>query len=321
MWVWWVLAILLLLVVLGLAKRGIERLMEFERDVVFSITGRYKGVRGPGLIFVNPLTEVVRMRVDMRERRATLREQECITKDSVPVRVSSIVFYRIVDPGKMVVTVVDAERAILDIVRTTLRAVIGEMPLAEVIAKREKIASQLKERLLGEAERWGIEVTTVEIEDLSAGKVEDAMSLRKSEVELAEAERRAAIIKAEGEREAAEAEREAALIRAKAEKEALVIKAEGEKEAQILRAEGVFQFYKKMGEMGIPASEIALRFEHVNALRMLTESANTKLVITEAGATGGGRLSFPALRFLEDVIPTKEQVESEKRGGEKREGR
>ena len=182
-------------------------------------------------------------------------------------------------------------------------------------------ATGVKERLLDEAERWGIEVTTVEIEDLSAGKVEDAMSLRKSEVELAEAERRAAIIKAEGEREAAEAEREAALIRAKAEKEALVIKAEGEKEAQILRAEGVFQFYKKMGEMGIPASEIALRFEHVNALRMLTESANTKLVITEAGATGGGRLSFPALRFLEDVIPTKEQVESEKRGEEKREGR
>ena len=304
----YIIVLFLLLVAVVIAKRSIDRLMDFERDVIFSVGGRYKGVRGPGLVLINPFTEVVRRREDLREKRTTLREQECITRDSVPVRVSSIVFYRVTDPGKMVVTVVDAERAILDIVRTTLRAVIGELTLTEVIAERERIASQLRERLMGEAERWGIDIMTVEIEDLTAGKVEEAMSMRKSEVELAEAKRLSSIIKAEGEREAAEAEREAALVRAEAEKKAMIIKAEGEKEAQILRAEGLYKYYEKISELG-ENIEIPLLFDNINVFKMLSESPNTKLVMTPPAK---GAISFPALRFLEEVIPSSDEKKEEK---------
>ena len=233
--------------------------------------------------------------------------QHCITGDSVPVTLDPIVFYRIADPGKTVVTIKDAESGIMDLTRTTLRAVVGDLKLSEVIAKREQIAQQLKARLAGEAERWGIDIVTVEIADLKLQpEVERAMATRKSEIEDAEAKRRAAILKAEGEKEAANSERDAALTRAEAEKKAAIMKAEGEKEAQILHAEGLVAYYKKLIELG-DGAEVALRFENVTNLRKFADSENAKMVIVPLEAIGGSFGGFPGLKFMEDTFPKKEE--------------
>ena len=286
---------------------GFHRTLHYERLVIFSVGGRYKGLRGPGLVFVRPILERVTAKVDLREVVRDIPDQGCITKDNVPVTIDPIVFYRISDPEKTVLTIRDASAGILNVARTTLRAVVGDMELSDVTAKREQIAQQLKMRLSQEAERWGIEVTTVEIADLKLqDEVAQAMANRKAEIEKAEAERRSVILKAEGDKEAARSEKDAILTRAEAEKSATILHAEGEKEAQILRAEGLAAYYQKLIDLGQKA-EIALRFENIAALRSLAESKNSKLVIITPEAKGlisGGAMG---LKFLEDILPKKEE--------------
>ncbi len=286
---------------------GLKIVTEYERLVVFSIAGRYKGVRGPGLVFVNPFTEKAVARLDLRELSRDVPDQHCITGDSVPVTLDPIVFYKITDPGKTVMTIKDAEAGIMDLTRTTLRAVVGDMMLSDVIAKREQIAQHLKARLAEEAERWGIDITTVEIADLKLQpEVERAMATRKADVEDAEAKRKAAILKAEGEKEAANSERDAALTRAEAEKRAAILKAEGEKEAQILHAEGITAYYKKLIELGEDA-EIALKFENIASLRKFAESESTKMVVLPLEAVTGSLKGSFGLRYMEDMLSKKEE--------------
>lgn len=286
-----------------------HRVPEFERLVVFGLTGKYAGIRGPGLVYIPPGYKVVE-RIDLREVVDDVQPQDCITKDNVPVSLNPIVFYKVVDPEKRVLNIRNAQEAIISIARTTLRAVVGDMELADVIAKREQIASQLKVRLAEEAERWGTHVTTVEIAELKLQpEVETAMGRRKAEVEEAEARRRATILKAEGEREAAKAEKEALVIRAEAEKSAAITKAEGEKQAQILHAEGISMYYQKLAELG-KGAEIALQFENIAALKKFGESQNAKLVIIPSemrGLTSGELGGLAQLRWAEAAIPEKEE--------------
>ncbi len=135
---------------------GFKTVSEFERLVVFGMSGRFAGIRGPGLVFVSPGQRIA-ARIDLRETIRNMPDQHCLTKDSVVVIVDPIVFYKIVDPEKTALSIRDAEAGILNLARTTLRAVVGELELPDIVGDRERIAGQLKQRLAIEAGRWGID--------------------------------------------------------------------------------------------------------------------------------------------------------------------
>lgn len=305
----------IIVIVLIFVAIGLKRVLEYERLVIFSATGKYKGTRGPGIIWIKPWEKAapsdtdpktgrtITLAFDMRETVIDVKEQDCITKDNVPVTIQPIVFFEIVDPAKTVLTVKNAKTAIINLAKTTLRAVIGDMQLAEVIARREHIAQQLKSRLAQEAERWGVNVTTVEIAELKPRKeVEDAMAHRKATIETAEAERRSTIMKAEAQKEAALSEKEALITRSEAEKQSAITRAEGQKTAKILEAEGLEKYYQKLAELGKKA-EIVLQFENIAALKKFAESENEKLVILPLKSAGA--FSFAGLKFLEESLPSK----------------
>ncbi|MDV3103166.1 slipin family protein [Thermococcus waiotapuensis] len=201
-----VLAIVLLFVLIFLAS-AIKIVKEYERAVIFRL-GRVVGARGPGLFFIIPLFEKAYI-VDLRTRVLDVPVQETITKDNVPVKVNAVVYFRVVDPVKTVTQVANYIMATSQIAQTTLRSVIGQAHLDELLSEREKLNMELQKIIDEATDPWGIKVSTVEIKDveLPAG-MQKAMA-RQAE---AERERRARITLAEAERQAAEKLREAAEI-------------------------------------------------------------------------------------------------------------
>ncbi|MCA9910925.1 MAG: SPFH/Band 7/PHB domain protein, partial [Anaerolineae bacterium] len=137
---------------------------EYERLVVLAL-GRYAGTRGPGPTFIIPFIESAR-RIDLRERFLEVPRQAVISKDNVSVDIDFLVYYRVVDPKLSILTVDDVVRASLNIAATTLRAVVGDIDLDDVLAKREQINDTLRLKLDEVTERWGLKVTRVEIREV-----------------------------------------------------------------------------------------------------------------------------------------------------------
>lgn len=309
-----VVLIVIIVAIIGLGIRGLKSVSEYERLVIFSVSGKFKGIRGPGLVWVSPFEKVhpyskdatgriKQLTYDVREIPYSVPLQDCITKDNVPIKIQPLVIYKMVDPAKTVLTIVNAEVAILELARTTLRAVVGDMVLADVIARREQIAQQLRTRLAQEAERWGVDVTAVEIADLSLpDEVRKAMEERKATIEKAEGQSRALVLDAQAKKEAAQSHKEAEITKAEAEKQGNILKAEGFRQAKILEAEGLEVYYKKLTELGKNA-EIVLRYENIDALKKFAASPNEKLVILPFESVGA--FSFAGLKFLEDTLPSK----------------
>ncbi len=187
----------LVLFVFFLIVTVIRRVPEYERLVILQL-GRYRGVRGPGIVIVIPALEQA-FKVDLRERFMDIPSQTVITKDNAPIAVDFLVYYRIIDPMLSVLKVDHVVRASLNIATTTLRAVIGDIPLDDVLAKREEINDILRVKLDEVTERWGMKITSVEIREIEPPRdIQDAMNRQMS----AERERRATVTTAEGEREA-----------------------------------------------------------------------------------------------------------------------
>jgi regulator of protease activity HflC (stomatin/prohibitin superfamily) len=186
---------------------GIRIVKEYERGVIFRL-GRLVGARGPGLFYVIPIIESMVV-VDLRTITYDVPKQEVLTKDNVPVSVNAVVYFRVVDPEKAVTEVRDFQYATAQLAQTTLRSVIGQVELDELLTEREKINMHLQEILDEATNPWGIKVTAVEIKD-----VEIPEEMRKIMAMQAEAERekRAKIIKAEGELQAAQKLLEASKI-------------------------------------------------------------------------------------------------------------
>lgn len=180
---------------------------EYERGVVFRF-GRVAGVRGPGIIILIPLAERM-VRVDLRTVTTDVPAQEVITRDNVTVRVSAVAYFRILDPQRAVVQIADYLRATLQIAQTTLRNVIGQVELDQLLAEREQINARLQAIIDEQTEPWGVKVSIVEIKD-----VELPQSMQRAMARQAEAERekRAKIIHAEGEFEASRQLHDAALV-------------------------------------------------------------------------------------------------------------
>ncbi len=190
--VWVIIAVLI--VAFMLFSASVKVVQEYERGVVFRL-GRLVGARGPGLILLVPGVERMR-RVDLRLITLDVPSQECITHDNVTVKVNAVIYFRIVDPNDSVVKVLDFRVATLQIAQTTLRNVIGQSELDELLADRERINMRLQTIIDEQTEPWGVKVSLVEVKDVELPAGMQRAMARQAE---AEREKRAKIIAAQGE--------------------------------------------------------------------------------------------------------------------------
>ncbi len=192
----WQYVVVIVLLVVGLS--GFRVAQEYERGVIFRL-GRCKGLRGPGLYWVIPLSIERSVRVDIRTRTVSAEQQETITRDSVTIKVNAVLWYRIIDAQRSVIEVADAQAAVYQLALTGLRNIIGQHDLDDVLQERNKINTLLRESIVGSTAAWGLEVQRFEMKD-----VELPVAMQQVMAMQAEAirEKRARIIKAEAELEA-----------------------------------------------------------------------------------------------------------------------
>jgi regulator of protease activity HflC (stomatin/prohibitin superfamily) len=192
-------------IVVGLLVSAVRVVQEYERGVIFRL-GRLVGAKGPGLFFIIPIIDRM-VKIDLRVVTLDIPTQEAITRDNVTVKVNAVAYFRVIEPENAVVQIEDYQRATWQIAQTSLRSVIGEADLDELLAHRDRINTQLASIVDEVTEHWGIKVSQVEIKD-----VELPQSMQRAMARQAEAERekRAKIIHAEGEFQAAQQLREAA---------------------------------------------------------------------------------------------------------------
>ena len=196
-------AVVVLLVILLFSAFNV--LNEYERGVIFQL-GRFVGVKGPGLIIVWPIFQRMR-KVDLRVIVLNVPKQDVITRDNVSVKVNAVVYFRIVDPGKAIIQVANAFEATSQVAQTTLRSVVGQHEMDDLLAQRDKLNIDLQRILDQATEAWGIKVSTVEIKDVD---LDESMIRAMAKQAEAERTRRAKIIHAEGEEQAAQTLVEAA---------------------------------------------------------------------------------------------------------------
>jgi regulator of protease activity HflC (stomatin/prohibitin superfamily) len=262
-----ILAILFAIIVLAIVLTHVKVVPEYRRLVLFRL-GRLIGIRGPGLTFLVPIIDRG-VEVDLREFVLDIPPQTCITKDNAPVDVDLLIYMKIFDPMKAVTAVQNYVTAATGIAVTTLRAVIGDMQLDDVLARREYINATLRAKLDEVTDRWGIKVTSVEIKEIKPPKdVQEAMIKQMA----AERNKRAMILEAEG-------KRSSAILEAEGQREAMIKKGEGEKQYEILVAEGKAKALELVNEAAMKLGSNALYLQYLEMLREIAKSPATKIVI------------------------------------------
>jgi len=191
--------IAIVVLILVLLFSALNVLNEYERAVVFTL-GRFTGIKGPGLVLIFPAIQRMR-RVDLRVIVLNVPKQDVITRDNVSVKVNAVVYFRIVDPGKAIIQVANAFDATSQVAQTTLRSVVGQHEMDDLLAQRDKLNVDLQRILDQATEAWGIKVSTVEIKDVD---LDETMIRAMAKQAEAERTRRAKIIHAEGEAQAAQ---------------------------------------------------------------------------------------------------------------------
>lgn len=193
----WTLIGLIVIILVFLALSGIRIVQQYERGVIF-ILGRLSGAKGPGLFWVPPI--ITRMvKVDLRIVTLTVPPQEVITRDNVTIKVTAVLYFYVVDPTQAVVNVMNFMQATTQIGQTTLRNVLGQSELDELLSQRNKINQELQAIIDDYTERWGVKVTAVEIKDVELPPTMQRAMAKQAE---AEREKRAKVIHAEGELQA-----------------------------------------------------------------------------------------------------------------------
>ncbi|HET8786050.1 MAG TPA: SPFH domain-containing protein [Candidatus Limnocylindrales bacterium] len=275
-------ALIVLVVVIGLIvlllTKAIRIVPEYQRLVVFRL-GRLLGAKGPGLVLLIPFIDRG-ISVDLREFYLEIPHQTAITKDNAPIAVDFVMFYKVIDAQTSVVQVGNFAGAALNIASTTLRAVIGDIPLDDLLAKRDEINTLLRIKLDEVTERWGVKVTNVEIREIiPPASVQEAMTRQMS----AERTRRAVVTEADGSKAAAitvaEGNKEAAILNAEGAKQSAILTAEGERQAAILRAEGFALALRTINEQATIADEKTMRLQYLEALRTMGSSPASKVVV------------------------------------------
>ncbi|MEW6541018.1 MAG: slipin family protein [Bacillota bacterium] len=198
--------VLIALAVMFLSS-AIRIVQEYERGVIFRL-GRFVGARGPGLFFLIPIIERME-KVDLRVVTADVPTQEAITRDNVTVKVNAVIYFRVVDPGNAVLKVLDHIRATSQLAQTTLRSVLGQSELDELLAQRDQINQRLQKIIDEGTEPWGVKVSMVEVRDV---ELPQAMQRAMAAQAAAERDRRAKVIHADGEFQAAQKLADAAAI-------------------------------------------------------------------------------------------------------------
>ncbi|HXU87022.1 MAG TPA: SPFH domain-containing protein [Verrucomicrobiae bacterium] len=255
-----------LLAILYLSVRVVQ---QYEKMLVFRLgKTNEQMVREPGLRFLVPVIDRP-VKVDIREQFIEVPSQTTITKDNAPINVDFLIYWRIVDPLRSVVNVANFAGALQGVATTTLRAVIGDISLDEVLSKRDQINELLRVKLDEQTERWGGKVTTVEIREIIPPRdVQDAMNRQLT----AERTRRAVVTESEG-------NRQAAINVAEGQKQSEILKAEGERQAAILRAEGFSQALTRIYGAAAGIDEKTMALQYLEALKALGASPSTKFII------------------------------------------
>src|ERR1700676_2255120 len=191
--------IAILVIIILLVFSSIKVLNEYERGVMFTL-GRFTGIKGPGLIIVFPMLQHMR-KIDLRVIVLNVPKQDVITRDNVSVKVNAVVYFRVVDPGKAILQVANPFEATSQVAQTTLRSVLGQHEMDDLLAQRDKLNADVQKILDQNTEAWGIKVSNVEIKDVD---LDESMIRAMAKQAEAERTRRAKIIHAEGEAQAAQ---------------------------------------------------------------------------------------------------------------------
>jgi regulator of protease activity HflC (stomatin/prohibitin superfamily) len=191
--------VILVILAIIILPQALRILREYERGVIFRL-GKLVGAKGPGMIFLIPVVDKM-VRMDLRVVTIDVSKQEIMTRDNVPATVDAVVYFRVVDPMAAVVKVENFWKATSLISQTTLRSVLGQSPLDDLLSQRDIINQKLQEIIDRQTEPWGIKVTAVEVKDVA---LPDSMKRAMAKQAEAERERRAKIVNAEGEFQAAE---------------------------------------------------------------------------------------------------------------------
>jgi regulator of protease activity HflC (stomatin/prohibitin superfamily) len=288
------LIVAVILIGLMLLFSAIRIIQEYERIVVFRL-GRSIGEKGPGLVILWPFIDRG-VKVDLREQVREIPHQTSITKDNAPISIDFLWYSKVVTAKDSVLQVGSFEAAAQGMATTTLRSVIGGLPLDDVLSQREQINQLLRTKLDEVTERWGVKVTNVEIREIIPPRdVQDAMNRQMT----AERVRRAVVTESEGARAAAvnvaDGEKQAAVLRAEGQRQATILVAEGERQAQILRAEGYSTGLDRIFAVGKTIDNNTLTLQYFDTLRRMAEGASTKWIFPMeftrlAGVFAGGKL-------------------------------
>jgi len=266
-------------VLIGLlfVANAIKVVHEYQRLVVFRL-GRCVGTKGPGIIILIPVVDRA-VRVDLREQVREIPHQTSITKDNAPISIDFLWYYKVLDPAESVLQVGNFEVAAQGMATTTLRAVIGGIPLDDVLSEREHINTMLRTRLDEVTERWGVKVTNVEIREIIPPReVQEAMNRQMS----AERIRRAVVTESTGTREAAvnvaEGEKQAAILRAEGAKQSAILEAEGAQKAQELKAQGFAKALEAIYAAAQTIDQKTMTLQYFDTLKGLGASPSTKYI-------------------------------------------
>ena len=268
----------ILVVGAGLVFSAIRVVPQYQRLVVFRF-GNCIGQKGPGLVLLYPFGIDRAMSVDLREEVREVPHQKTITKDNASIDIDFLIYWQVVDAVKSVLEINNFRQAALGIATTTLRAVIGDIALDDVLAQREHINQVLRTKLDETTERWGVKVTTVEIREIVPPRdILDAMTRQMS----AERSRRAVVTEALGTREAAvtvaEGQKQAAILAAEGNKQAAILEAEGQRASQALRAEGFAVALDKIFEIAKTIDSKTMTLQYLEALKTIGSSPSTKYI-------------------------------------------
>jgi regulator of protease activity HflC (stomatin/prohibitin superfamily) len=262
-----IIGLIIIAIVAFLMTQAIRITREYQRLVVFRL-GKCLGAKGPGPVLLIPFIDRPVL-VDLRELFVEIPHQACITRDNVPIAIDFLVYRQVVDPLASVIAVNNFASAAQGVAATTLRSVIGNLSLDDVLANREQINQVLRQKLDEITERWGVKVTTVEIREVvPPGNVQEAMNRQMS----AERTRRAAVTEAEG-------QRQANITVAEGQKQAQILQAEGEKQGRMLRAQGEAQALTTVfaAARGIDSKTMTLQV--IDGLKVLGAGAGSTFVI------------------------------------------
>ncbi|WP_235584965.1 SPFH domain-containing protein [Candidatus Methanomethylophilus sp. 1R26] len=259
-------AIVILFAIVVAVASGVKIVQPYEQAIYMRL-GKFVRVLNQGLNFVCPLINQV-VKLDLRTEVLDVPKQEVITKDNSPVSVDAIIYIKVIDPEKAFFEVTDYHIATVNLAQTTLRSVIGQMELDEILSNRESINVQLRDTLDEATDKWGVRVENVEIKEVDpAAKVKDSMEEQTS----AERKRRAAILEADGQKRAAileaEGKKKSKILEAEGTRQSMILEAEGRRTATILEAQGEAQKLRIMSVGAAAMDSKALSVLSMDTLR------------------------------------------------------